>query len=137
MLAILGALLEENDVDSRIHAHASEFSIPGEETDIEISRVAVYATIMELTSVRLLTKTSAVDRLDGPPTIRAAVGYEITVSLAREFDVSLVGGYVLASTEAVAGFLALPAIGFSGHVKGALYSCTHIFTILSAMPNNI
>jgi origin recognition complex subunit 5 len=89
MLAILGALLEENDVDSRIHAHASEFSIPGEETDMEISRVAVYAAITELTSMRLLTRTSAVDRLDGPPTYRAAMGYEMTVSLARELDVSL------------------------------------------------
>jgi len=89
MLAILGALLEENDVDSRIHAHASEFSIPGEETDMEISRVAVYAAIMELTSMRLLIRTSAVDRLDGPPTFRAVVGYEMTVCLARELDVSL------------------------------------------------
>ena len=89
MLAILGALLEENDVDSRIHGHTSAFSTPGEETDMEISRVAVYAAIMELTSMRLLTRTSAVDRLDGPPTFRAAVGYEIMVSLARELSVSL------------------------------------------------
>ena len=89
MLAILGVFLEENDIDSRIHAHASEFSIPGQETDMEISHIAVYAAIMELTSIRLLTRTSAVDRLDGPPTFRAAVGYEIMVSLARELDVSL------------------------------------------------
>ena len=60
MLAILGALLEENYVDSR--AHTSEFSIPWEETDMEISRVAVYAAIVELTSIPLLTWTSAVDR---------------------------------------------------------------------------
>ena len=89
MLAILGALLEETDVDSRIHAHTSEFSLPGEETDMEISHVAVYAAVMELTSMRLLTRTSALDRLDRPPTFRAAVGFEIMVSLARELDVSL------------------------------------------------
>ena len=63
MLAILGALFQENDVDSRINAHASEFGIPGEETDMEISRVVVYAAIMELASMRLLTRTSAVDSL--------------------------------------------------------------------------
>ena len=63
MLATLGALLEENDVDSRINAHTSEFGIPGKETDMEISHVAVYAAIMELASMRLLTRTSAVDSL--------------------------------------------------------------------------
>ena len=29
---LLGVILEENGVDSRIHTHPSEFSIPGEET---------------------------------------------------------------------------------------------------------
>ena len=66
----------------------------------------------------------------GPPTFRAAVGYEITVSLARELDASLGN---LCSTEAVADFLALLATGFSGHVEGALYLCTHICTILPAI----
>ena len=59
---LLGALLKENDIDSRIHTHASEFSIPGEETD------AVYAAIMELMSICLLTRTSAVDQLDANST---------------------------------------------------------------------
>ena len=53
MIATLGALLEENDVDFRINAHASEFGILGEETDMEISRVAVNAAIMELAGMRL------------------------------------------------------------------------------------
>ena len=39
--------------------------------------------------MRLLTRTSAVDRLDGPPTFRAAVGYEMTVCSVRELNVSL------------------------------------------------
>lgn len=43
MIAILGALLEENDVDSRLPA--PEFTIPGEYTDMEISRVAVYNAV--------------------------------------------------------------------------------------------
>lgn len=39
--------------------------------------------------MRLLTRTSAVNRLDGPPTFRAAVGYEMALCLAKELDVSL------------------------------------------------
>ena len=56
MLAILGALLEENYVDSRAHFRVQ---YTGEGTDMEISRVAVYAAIVELTS---MPRTSAVDR---------------------------------------------------------------------------
>ena len=55
MLAILSALLKENDIDSRMHVHAFEFSILGEEMDVEISHVAVYAAILDLTSILLLT----------------------------------------------------------------------------------
>ncbi len=43
MIAILGALLEENDVESRLSA--PEFRIPGEYTDMEITRVGVYCTV--------------------------------------------------------------------------------------------
>lgn len=43
MIAILGALLEENDVDSRLPA--PEFTIPGEYTDMEINRVAIYNAV--------------------------------------------------------------------------------------------
>ena len=43
MLAILGALLEDNDVESRLPAN--EFSIEGERTDMEISRVGTYACV--------------------------------------------------------------------------------------------
>jgi origin recognition complex subunit 5 len=45
--------------------------------------------MIELTSIHLLTRTSAIDPLDGPPTFRAAVGYEMTVRLGRDLDVSL------------------------------------------------
>ena len=60
------------------------------------------------------------------------MGYEITVSLARELDASLGN---LCSTEAVADFLALLATGFSGRVEGALYLCRTLLmrTILPAI----
>ena len=43
LLAILGVLLEENDADAR--PPAPQFAVPGEYTDVEISRVAVYAQV--------------------------------------------------------------------------------------------
>lgn len=43
MIAILGVLLEENDADVR--PPAPEYSIPGEYTEIEISRVATFAQV--------------------------------------------------------------------------------------------
>jgi len=43
MIAILGALLEENDVESRLPMSGLE--IPGEYTDMEISRVGVYSAV--------------------------------------------------------------------------------------------
>jgi origin recognition complex subunit 5 len=43
MIAILGSLLEENDVDTR--RPAREFRIPGEYTDMEIGRVGIYSTV--------------------------------------------------------------------------------------------
>jgi origin recognition complex subunit 5 len=43
LLAILGALLEENDVECR--PHDSRFGIPGEYTDMELGRVHIYAAV--------------------------------------------------------------------------------------------
>jgi hypothetical protein len=43
LIAILGALLEENDVDSRLTA--PEFVYPGEYTEMEIGRTQVYALV--------------------------------------------------------------------------------------------
>ena len=43
VIAILGALLEENDVDTR--PLAREFTIPGEYTDMELGRVGIYASV--------------------------------------------------------------------------------------------
>jgi len=42
MLAILGALLEENDVESRLPMPGL---IPGEHTDMELGRVGVYSAV--------------------------------------------------------------------------------------------
>ncbi len=43
MIAILGVLLEENDADYR--PPAPEYTIPGEYTEMEISRLAVFSQV--------------------------------------------------------------------------------------------
>ena len=56
MPAILGALLEENDIDSRIRARASRFSIPGQECrlptnlPVRATATATASTIMGRTT---------------------------------------------------------------------------------------
>jgi hypothetical protein len=60
MIAILGSLLEENDVDSR--RPAREFRILGEYTDMEIGRVGIYSTVSNsFYGYWKLKVTSAVD----------------------------------------------------------------------------
>ena len=53
MIAILGILLEENDADTR--PPAPEYKIPGEYTEMEITRLSVYAQVscLILTRVRV------------------------------------------------------------------------------------
>ena len=43
MIAILGALLEENDIDGRVVP--PQFTIPGEFTDMEINRIGVFSSV--------------------------------------------------------------------------------------------
>ena len=43
MIAILGALLEENDIDGRLIP--PQFTIPGEFTDMEINRIGVFSAV--------------------------------------------------------------------------------------------
>ena len=43
MIALLGVLLEENDVDHR--PPAPEYTVPGEYTEMEISRIAVFSQV--------------------------------------------------------------------------------------------
>lgn len=105
VIAILGALLEENDFESR--ASGNQFKIPGEHTDMEIGRVGVFSyvrrflaylrtalifsvsKVMELTSMRLLHRTTPSDRLDGPPQFKCAISYDATLALAKELKVAL------------------------------------------------
>ncbi|KAL0564197.1 hypothetical protein V5O48_017857 [Marasmius crinis-equi] len=87
MLAILGALLEDNDVDTRIPA--SEYTIAGEYTDMEIGRVGTYAAVIELTTLRLLHRTTATDKVDGPPMFKCAISNDIATSLAKQLGVGL------------------------------------------------
>lgn len=56
LIAILGALLEENDVDHRLPA--PEYVIPGEYTDMETARVGIYTSVCFL---RSLEKRSPAD----------------------------------------------------------------------------
>ncbi|KAH9849423.1 origin recognition complex subunit 5 C-terminus-domain-containing protein [Lenzites betulinus] len=87
LVAILGVLLEENDADVR--PVAPQYSLPGEYTEMEISRVALYANVMELVSMRLLVRTSPADRLDGTPTFKCGIGYELAGKVARELGIVL------------------------------------------------
>ncbi|KAJ8487791.1 hypothetical protein ONZ51_g3946 [Trametes cubensis] len=87
LIAILGVLLEENDAETR--PVAPQYSLPGEYTEMEISRVALYGQIMELASMRLLVRTSPADRLDGTPTFKCGIGYELAGKLARELGIIL------------------------------------------------
>ncbi|PFH49483.1 hypothetical protein AMATHDRAFT_41543 [Amanita thiersii Skay4041] len=93
MLAILGSLLEENDLDANsdgIDPTGLKFSaIPGEHTDMEVSRVGVYTEIIDLAHKRLLHRTSPMDKLDGPPMFKCGVMYEDVLALAKELDVPL------------------------------------------------
>ncbi|KAK7052131.1 origin recognition complex subunit 5 C-terminus-domain-containing protein [Favolaschia claudopus] len=89
LLAILGALLEENDVDRRLPPPEPYYTIPGEETDVEIARVGVYGAIIELSSTGLLHRTSASDKLDGPPTFKCGISSETAKQLAGQVGVAL------------------------------------------------
>ncbi|KAJ7054172.1 putative origin recognition complex, subunit 5-like protein [Mycena amicta] len=86
LLAILGALLEENDVDRR--PAAPEFSIPGEYTDFEIAQVGISNVIIELADASLLQRASATEKLDGAM-FKCGVPYKTAESLSRELEVSL------------------------------------------------
>ncbi|KAF8884420.1 origin recognition complex subunit 5 C-terminus-domain-containing protein [Gymnopilus junonius] len=87
MLAILGALLEENEAEWKLPS--PQFTIPGEETDMDISRVGIYASVMELTSMRLLHRASPPDRLDGPPQFKCVISHDMALVLAKQLDVAL------------------------------------------------
>ncbi|KAJ7100727.1 putative origin recognition complex, subunit 5-like protein [Mycena belliarum] len=87
LIAILGALLEENDVDQR--PPAPEYAIPGEYTDMEIARVGIYNTIIELADTCLLHRMSSADKLDGPPNFKCGVSYATASALAQQLDVPL------------------------------------------------
>ncbi|KAA1472762.1 hypothetical protein DENSPDRAFT_801542 [Dentipellis sp. KUC8613] len=87
LLAILAILLEEYDLETR--QVGPEMSLPGEYTEMEVGRVHVYGTIVELASLRLLQRTSPPDRIDGPPTFKCGVGYELALALARDLGVPM------------------------------------------------
>lgn len=87
LLAILGALLEENDVENR--PHESCFELPGEQTDMELGRVHIYAAISELTSMRALHRTTAVEKLEGPPMYKCGISFRVAGAIAKGLQVPL------------------------------------------------
>ncbi|KAI1798294.1 origin recognition complex subunit 5 C-terminus-domain-containing protein [Ganoderma leucocontextum] len=87
LIAILGVLLEENDAETR--PVAPQYTLPGEYTEMEIARVAVYASIVELASMRLLVRTSPTESLDRTPTLKCGIGYDLAVKLARSLGIVL------------------------------------------------
>jgi origin recognition complex subunit 5 len=87
LVAILGALLEENDVESRPHEPC--FELPGEHTEMELGRVHIYAAITELTSMRALHRTTAVEKLEGPPMYKCGISFWVARALAKDLQVPL------------------------------------------------
>ncbi|KAG2128757.1 OPT oligopeptide transporter protein-domain-containing protein [Suillus bovinus] len=89
LLAILGALLEENDIENRPHEPC--FELPGEHTDTELGRVHIYAAITELTSMRALHRTTAFEKLEGPPMYKCGISFGVAGALAKDLQ-ELVSG---------------------------------------------
>ena len=87
LLAILGALLEENDAEDRMPA--PHLSLPGEYTDMEVRRAHIYAAIGELSTMRALQRMSPLEKLDGPPTFKCGVSYEVALALSKELQIKL------------------------------------------------
>ncbi|KAH9950766.1 origin recognition complex subunit 5 C-terminus-domain-containing protein [Amylocystis lapponica] len=85
LLAILGVLLEENDADAR--PAAPQHVLPGEQTDMKLSRVALLALIMELAAMRLLLRTSPADKADAVPTFKCGISYEVALALGRDLGI--------------------------------------------------
>ncbi|KAF9235741.1 putative origin recognition complex, subunit 5-like protein [Melanogaster broomeanus] len=69
--------------------HDPRFELPGEYTDMEIGRIHVYAAIAELTFMRALHRTTAMDKLDGPPVFKCGISHEVALALARDVEVPL------------------------------------------------
>ncbi|KAG6330903.1 hypothetical protein ID866_8184 [Astraeus odoratus] len=85
LLAILGALLEEHDFESR--PYDPRFELPGEYTDMEIGRIHVYGAITELTFMRALHRMNPMEKLDGPPTFKCGISYDVALALAKDVGV--------------------------------------------------
>ncbi|KAI0049321.1 hypothetical protein FA95DRAFT_1556974 [Auriscalpium vulgare] len=85
MLAILGLLLDEYDLDNRLVGE--EYTLLGEYTEMEVGRVWIAAAVNELAAMRLLQRAALADRIDGPPAFRCALPYEDALALGRELKV--------------------------------------------------
>ncbi|VDC07126.1 unnamed protein product [Peniophora sp. CBMAI 1063] len=87
MMAILGFLLDAYDLDHQ--KPGREFFMAGSYTELELGRVHVYGAITELSTMHLLQRTSAPDKLDGPPTFKCGISYGLALELARGMKIPL------------------------------------------------
>ncbi|KAH9965259.1 origin recognition complex subunit 5 C-terminus-domain-containing protein [Russula dissimulans] len=87
MNAILATLLEEHDLESR--AIGSEFTQPGDYTEMELMRVHTSAAISELAAAHLLLRVSPADRLDGPPMYKCGISFDVALALGRDMGVPM------------------------------------------------
>ena len=56
---------------------------------LPLTNLFLNTQIMDLTSMRLLHRTSPPERLDGPPMFRSAVSYDTALGIAKQLDVAL------------------------------------------------
>ncbi|EPQ51438.1 hypothetical protein GLOTRDRAFT_140895 [Gloeophyllum trabeum ATCC 11539] len=91
MLAIMGNLMIEHEEELDFGGDEWEMEGLGRErnAEVEVGRVGVLGAITNLTQSHLLIRTSPPERIDGPPTFKCGVGYEVVLGLAREVGVSL------------------------------------------------
>ncbi|KAF8514412.1 origin recognition complex subunit 5 C-terminus-domain-containing protein [Gautieria morchelliformis] len=92
LLAVLGALMEEHDVDGPTLGAARDEDGDGEaeaerDTEMAVGRIQVSATISQLVAQRLLHRTTPPDRLDAPPTFKCGVSQARAFQLAREVGI--------------------------------------------------
>jgi len=87
MNAILAALLEEHDLESR--AIGPEFTQPGEYTEMELMHVHTSAAVSELAATHLLLRVSPADRLDGPPMYKCGISFDVALALGRDMGIPM------------------------------------------------
>jgi len=90
LIAIIGSLMEEHDENGpTLGASLGDDDQDTEkDTELAVGGVEVSATISELVTMRLLHRTTPIDKLDGPPSFKCGITQTRAFELARELDIS-------------------------------------------------